>query len=177
MSVDTDIKKLAAQVVAAFVEQNSLPASELPGLITSIYVALNGAAQPAPDVAKPAQIIKLTPAQIRKLVSPAGIRSLEDGRIYKSMKLHLTRYGLTPTTYREKWGLPSDFPTVSPNYSAARSAMAKSLGLGRRAAVEPAPAPVGEPAKPARAVRAKGQSSPPSNRAPKAIAPADETFT
>lgn len=121
--------ELTAAVVVAYVENNRLAGEDLPDLIRSVHSALeesaNGVSQEPPqDVDKP------TPAQVRRSITPDAIMSFEDGRPYKSMKRHLTRLGLTPAQYREKWGLRPDYPMVAPNYSAARSALAKASGLG-----------------------------------------------
>ncbi|WP_394891118.1 MucR family transcriptional regulator [Mesorhizobium sp. AaZ16] len=122
--------ELTADVVAAYVSNNPVPAGELPKLIADVYTALgqvNGAAFPAEaEPQKPA-------VSIKKSVTPDYIISLEDGRKFKSLKRHLkTGYGMTPDEYRAKWKLPSDYPMVAPNYAATRSTLAKSMGLGRK---------------------------------------------
>ncbi len=148
-------------VVAAYVSNNSLPTAELPALIASIHEALNAiAAGPAPQQAETVE--KPTTAQIRKSIRPDGLVSFIDGKSYKTLKRHLTKHGLDPQSYRERYGLPPDYPTTSANYSAQRSALAKSLGLGHpgRAAAaaeaEPEPEPVAETPAPA---RRKGRTS------------------
>jgi predicted transcriptional regulator len=148
---DVDFIGLAADIVGAYVTKNNVPASELPGLIAATHAALvKLSAPPALEVEKPTP-----PVPIRKTVTPDHIISLEDGKPYKSLKRHLTTRGLTPDQYRQKWGLPHDYPMVAANYAAARSELAKSLGLGqirrdqaaaRKAeaeskAAEPAPTP------------------------------------
>ena len=155
----TDFIGLAADIVGAYVTKNNVPASELPGLIAATHAALAKLiAPPAPEVEKPAP-----PVPIRKTVTPDHIISLEDGRPYKSLKRHLSGRGLTPAEYRQKWGLPFDYPMVAPNYAAQRSEMAKSLGLGQirrdriaaqKAGAEPAAAPArrGRPRKAGAAV-------------------------
>ncbi len=119
--------ELAAEVVSAFVSNNSVPVAELPALIGSVHSAPRNVGHPAPkqEEAKPTP-----PVPIRRSVTPDYLISLEDGKQYRSLKRHLTRHGLTPEQYREKWGLPRDYPIVAPNYSAQRSALAKSMGLG-----------------------------------------------
>jgi predicted transcriptional regulator len=82
---------------------------------------------PAPEAAKPVPAVP-----IKKSVTPDYLISLEDGRRYKSLKRHLSGHGLTPAEYRRKWGLSNDYPMVAPNYAATRSALAKSMGLGRK---------------------------------------------
>jgi predicted transcriptional regulator len=147
---EADTVNLASDIVSAFVSNNSVPASELPGLITSVYQSLmNLAAPPAPVAEKP-----VPPVPIKKTVTPDYIISLEDGKQYKSLKRHLTTRGFTPEQYREKWGLPRDYPMVAANYAAQRSELAKSIGLGqkrRQAAEEAAPAKRGRPRKAAAA--------------------------
>jgi predicted transcriptional regulator len=124
---DTDFISLAADIVGAYVTKNNVPASELPNLIATTHAALVKLnAPPAPQAEKPTP-----PVPIRKTVTPDHIISLEDGKPYKSLKRHLTTRGLTPDQYRQKWGLPIDYPMVAANYAAQRSELAKSLGLGQ----------------------------------------------
>jgi predicted transcriptional regulator len=121
--------ELAADIVSAFVSNNSVPIADLPSLIGNVHAALQESGQPAPQ----RQDAKPTPAiSIRKSVTPEYVISLEDGKQYKSLKRHLTRLGLTPEAYREKWGLPHDYSMVAANYAAKRSELAKSFGLGQR---------------------------------------------
>jgi predicted transcriptional regulator len=151
-----NLAELTATIVASFVESNKIAGADLPALIKSVYGALSGVGQPAED--QPETVAKPTAAQIRKSITPDGIVNFEDGKIYKSMRRTLALQGLTPAAYREKWGLPKGYPIVAPNYSATRSAMAKSIGLGakgRKAA--PEPAPVKAPVKAGKAPRAKRQ--------------------
>jgi predicted transcriptional regulator len=120
--------ELAADIVSAFVSNNSIQASDLPSLIGSVHAALQNIGQPT---AKQEEI-KPTPAiSIKKSVTPDFLISLEDGKQYKSLKRHLTKLGLTPEAYRDKWDLPRDYPMVAANYAAKRSELAKSLGLGQ----------------------------------------------
>ncbi|GJD35562.1 MucR family transcriptional regulator [Methylobacterium aerolatum] len=117
-------------VVAAYVSNNSVPITELPALIASVHEALNRVG--TGPVAQTAEAFdKPSPAQIRKSIRPDGLISFIDGKSYKTLKRHLTKHGLDPHTYRERYGLPADYPTTSANYSAQRSALAKSLGLGQ----------------------------------------------
>ncbi|MBT1159811.1 MucR family transcriptional regulator [Aminobacter anthyllidis] len=141
--------ELTAHVVSAYVSNNPVPVGELPGLIGQIHIALKGTAGSAapekPEALKPA-------VPIRKSVMPDYIVSLEDGKKFKSLKRHLaTHYGLTPDEYRAKWGLPADYPMVAPNYAAARSALAKTMGLGRKPKEPETPAPAKRPRKKAAA--------------------------
>lgn len=123
--------ELTADIVSAYVKNNAVPVSGLPDLIASVNSALSNVAQAIPPE-MPATKPAVNP---KRSVFPDYIISLEDGQKYKSLKRHLaTRYGMTPDEYRAKWGLAKDYPMVAPNYSATRSALAKSLGLGRKAA-------------------------------------------
>ncbi|TGD95174.1 MucR family transcriptional regulator [Methylobacterium nonmethylotrophicum] len=119
---------LAADIVSTYVSKNNVPVAELPNLIASVYASLSSLGQPA---ATPVEGHKLTPAQIRKSVTPDAIISFIDGKPYKSLKRHLTSNGLTPNEYRQKYGLPRDYPMVAATYAAQRSELAKSLGLGQ----------------------------------------------
>lgn len=128
--------ELTADVVAAYVSNNPVPVSELPNLIADIHAALGrvgGTSEQAPvDKQKPA-------VNPKRSVHDDYIVCLEDGKKFKSLKRHLrTDYGLSPDDYRAKWGLPPDYPMVAPSYSATRSALAKSTGLGRKPAAPPA---------------------------------------
>lgn len=127
---------LAAELVSAYVSRNSVPAIELPGLIQSVhkgFVGLSGSQQPTPEAAP------LVPAvPVRKSVQDQFLICLEDGKHFKSLRRHLlTRHGMTPDGYRAKWGLPSTYPMVAPGYAAQRSVLAKSIGLGRKAPINP----------------------------------------
>ena len=114
-------------IVSAYVANNNVRTEDLATLINTVRSALSnsGATQAAPAKAE-------APMSWKKAIKPDYIISFEDGKQYKSMKRHLTRHGLTPQQYREKWGLPKDFPMVAPNYAAARSEMAKRIGLGQK---------------------------------------------
>jgi predicted transcriptional regulator len=143
MSAEPNLTLLTAHIVAAYVEANEVPASTLPDLIQSVSAALRSL--DAPDEATAEKPTPPTPSEIRRSIKPEALISFEDGKPYKGLKRHLATRGMTPAAYRAKWGLPADYPMVSANYSAARSAFAKSTGLGRKpppAPVEPAPAPV-----------------------------------
>ena len=121
--------ELAADIVSAFVSNNSVTTADLPALIGSVHAALQGAGNPA----KQQEQVKPTPAvPIKKSITRDFLISLEDGKRYKSLKRHLTGRGLTPEQYREKWGLARDYPMVAPNYAAKRSELARSMGLGQQ---------------------------------------------
>jgi predicted transcriptional regulator len=140
MTEEIDYVDCAAGIVSAYVSNNSVAAADLPGLIANVHDALVKAGSGA--VAEP--VAELKPAvPVKKSVTPDYIISLEDGKKYKSLKRHLrTAYDMSPEDYRAKWGLPADYPMVAPNYAAARSELARKMGLGRqRAKAAPAPAP------------------------------------
>ena len=116
--------------MAAFVANNSLPIAELPALIQSTHAALERLASGPLDTAP--QVEKKEPAvSIRKSITPDFLVCLDDGKKFKSLRRHLATLGMTPDQYRAKWGLPSDYPMVAPNYAAARSQLAKQSGLGQ----------------------------------------------
>lgn len=125
-----DVTNLAAEIVSAYVSNNSVPASDLPTLIAEVHKALSSthqsANEPEPEPLKPA-------VNPKRSVFPDYIICLEDGKKFKSLKRHLrTHYDLSPEEYRERWGLAPDYPMVAPNYAAARSALAKKMGLGQQ---------------------------------------------
>lgn len=132
-TIDTaTIFDLTTGIVSAYVSKNHLPASDLPGLVGTVYGALNGLALGiAPRAAEEAPE-PLTPAEIRKSIKPDALISFLDGKPYKTLRRHLAAHGLTPESYRAKFGLPSDYPMTAPGYSAKRSQLAKALGLGQR---------------------------------------------
>lgn len=124
-----DFVTLTGDVVSAYVSNNSIRPNDLAELIGSIHQALLGLGQPAVPAEEKHE--RATPTQIRKSVTPDALISFEDGKAYKTLRRHLTIRGLTPEAYRSKYGLPVDYPMTSANYSAQRSALAQSLGLGR----------------------------------------------
>ena len=123
-----ELLELTTEIVAAHVSNNTLPVSDLPRLIQDVYRTLLavGGAQPVPDRPRPA-------VPIKKSVTADHIICLEDGKKLKMLKRHLkTAYNMTPEEYRERWGLPRDYPMVAPNYAKHRSSLAKKIGLGTR---------------------------------------------
>lgn len=120
---------LVGEIVAAYVSNNSVPPTALPELMASVHGAL-AALDGQPVAAAEPAVERPTPAQIRKSVQEDGIVSFIDGRTYKTLKRHLTAHGLTPDRYRERYGLPDDYPMTAPGYAAQRSALAKAIGLG-----------------------------------------------
>jgi predicted transcriptional regulator len=122
--------KLASEIVAAFVSNNSVPVAELPGLIHSVRAALTKVASGSTIVDVPQE--KKAPAiAVRKSVTQDFIICLDDGKKFKSMRRHLAKLGMTPEEYRAKWGLPLDYPMVAPNYAILRTELAKRCGLGQ----------------------------------------------
>lgn len=123
--------ELTADIVAAYVSNHVVPVGDLSGLIADVHTALSGTTSPTPVVAvveKPKP-----PVPIKKSIEDDYLICLEDGMKFKSLKRHLmTHYNMTPEEYREKWGLPSDYPMVAPAYAEARSRLAKEMGLGQR---------------------------------------------
>src|SRR6476646_4720244 len=121
---------LTADIVSAYVSNNTVSAGEIPGLINQVHAALvrvsAGQSDSQPEPLKPA-------ISVKKSITPDHLVCLEDGKKFKSLKRHLrTQYNMTPEAYREKWGLPPDYPMVAPNYAAARSQLAKQMGLGQQ---------------------------------------------
>jgi len=122
--------ELTAEIVSAYVSNNSVSASDLPGLINQVHSALTrvstGHGEAPSEPLKPA-------ISVKRSITPDYIVCLEDGKKFKSLKRHLrTQYNMTPEAYREKWDLPPDYPMVAPNYAAARSQLAKQMGLGQQ---------------------------------------------
>lgn len=141
MDENPQLLEMTADIVSAYVGNNTVAAETLPSLIASIHAALSGVtagpAEPEPEPKEPA-------VPIRKSINPDFLICLEDGRKFKSLKRHLrTKYDMSPEEYRAKWNLPKDYPMVAPNYAKARSELAKQMGLGQGGR------------KPARAPRAK----------------------
>jgi predicted transcriptional regulator len=121
---------MTANIVSAYVSNNVTPASELPALISQIYGALlkvsSGHGEASAEPSKPA-------VPVKKSMTSEYLVCLEDGKKFKSLKRHLrSQYNMTPEQYREKWGLPPDYPMVAPNYAVARSQLAKKMGLGQQ---------------------------------------------
>ena len=125
-----DLVELTAEIISAYVSNNNVVPADLPAIIGDVHEALSKAAQRIGTTERE----ELRPAiAVKKSVTPDFIVCLEDGKKFKSLKRHLrTHYNLSPEEYREKWGLPHDYPMVAPNYAAARSQLAKQMGLGTR---------------------------------------------
>ncbi|WP_426434979.1 MucR family transcriptional regulator [Bradyrhizobium genosp. P] len=123
--------ELTASIVSAYLSNNPTQASDIPNLISQVHAALmrvsTGRADAPLEPAKPA-------VSTKKSITPEYLVCLEDGKRFKSLKRHLrTQYNMTPEQYRDKWGLPADYPMVAPNYAVARSQLAKKMGLGQQA--------------------------------------------
>ena len=122
--------ELTAGIVSAYVSNNAVASGDIPSLINQVHAALlrvsSGTSDAQPEPLKPA-------ISIKKSITPDYLVCLEDGKKFKSLKRHLrTQYNMTPEAYREKWDLPADYPMVAPNYAAARSQLAKQMGLGQQ---------------------------------------------
>jgi predicted transcriptional regulator len=121
---------LTAEIVSAYVSNNTVVSTDIPALINQVHTALlrvnSGEGQSPSEPLKPA-------VSIKKSINPDFIVCLDDGKKFKSLKRHLrTQYNMTPEQYRDKWSLPADYPMVAPNYAAARSQLAKQMGLGQQ---------------------------------------------
>ena len=140
---NTELVAMTGRIVASYVRSNQIAVNDLPNLIRVVHQSLAGSGRPVEQ-----DVVELRPAvPVKKSVTPDYIVCLEDGKKLKMLKRYLrTAYGMTPDEYRRKWGLPADYPMTAPNYAEQRSAFAKSIGLGKKAAA---------PAKPVRRGRAK----------------------
>ena len=129
MDEKSEVIEMTADIVSAYVGNNTVAASDLPSLIQSVHRALSGISTGG----ETAEVAPKEPAvPIRRSITPDFLVCLEDGRKFKSLKRHLrTKYNMSPEEYRAKWGLPKDYPMVAPNYAKARSDLAKQMGLGQ----------------------------------------------
>jgi predicted transcriptional regulator len=132
-----NVTELAADIVSAYVSNNPVPAAELPVLIARVHEAVSGLSTTGSSGSATSlvEVEKPTPAQIRKSVRHDGIVSFIDGKTYKTLKRHLSANGLDPYSYRERYGLPADYPMIAPSYAEQRSAIAKAIGLGQPGAI------------------------------------------
>jgi len=129
MEDKAEIIEMTAEIVAAYVENNTISTTDLPALIQSVHKALT-------SVSSGVEAVEAAPKEpavpVRRSITPDHLICLEDGRKFKSLKRHLrTKYNLSPEDYRAKWGLAKDYPMVAPNYAKARSELAKQMGLGQ----------------------------------------------
>ena len=129
MDEKSEVIEMTADIVSAYVGNNSVSAADLPSLIQSVHRALSGV-NGAPE---PIEVAPKEPAvPVKRSIQQDFLICLEDGRKFKSLKRHLrTKYNLSPEEYRAKWNLPKDYPMVAPNYAKARSDLAKQMGLGQ----------------------------------------------
>ena len=124
-----NLAALTAEIASAYLSHNHVQPDDLPSLIRGVgaklaELATVGSGEPAP-------VRKLTPAEIKRSITPDYLISFEDGKRYKALRRHLTGRGLSPEAYREKWGLPVDYPMVASGYSARRAELAQAMGLGK----------------------------------------------
>jgi predicted transcriptional regulator len=122
--------QLTANIVSAYVSKNTVSSAEMPALISQVYSALMRVSKGAADAAPAAPLTPAVP--VKRSITPEYLVCLEDGKKFKSLKRHLRQYRMTPDQYRAKWNLPADYPMVAPNYAAARSQLAKQMGLGQQ---------------------------------------------
>ena len=130
MDEKTEVIEMTADIVSAYVGNNTIGTGDLPALIQSVHRALSNIT----GGAEPAEVAPKEPAvPIRRSITPDHLICLEDGRKFKSLKRHLrTKYNMSPEDYRAKWGLAKDYPMVAPNYAEQRSSLAKKIGLGTK---------------------------------------------
>lgn len=149
----SELVSMTTEIVAAHTNHNTVAIDQIPLLVETVYASLKGLG--AEKTVDPAPLQPAVP--IKKSVFPDYVVCLEDGKKLKMLKRHLqTAYGMTPEQYREKWGLPANYPMTAPNYAAHRSSLAQKIGLGRKVVAAPEPEVVAEePAKPARKTRAR----------------------
>ena len=126
-----DLLAYTTEIVASYVAQNTMPAEGIPALIEQVFTALSNVRSGGVSVAKPPRPLPAVP--IKRSVQPDYIVCLEDGKQLKMLKRYLkTTYDMTPDEYRERWGLPQDYPMTAPSYAERRSQLAKEIGLGKK---------------------------------------------
>jgi predicted transcriptional regulator len=130
---EVDVAALTSEIVSSFVSNNAVKLEDLGGLIRTVHSSITSLDGPA-QTSTPVSPVKLTPGRIRKSITADALISFEDGKPYKTLKRHLARFDLTFADYKTKWGLPGDYPSVAPSYSAQRSQMALRRGLGKTSA-------------------------------------------
>jgi predicted transcriptional regulator len=123
--------QLTALVIGAYVKNNYVQPAELPKLLNAVHATMQAQAQGSTFPVAGSPVAKPSKAEVKRSVGRDALISFEDGKSYRTLKRHLTTRGLTPERYREKWGLPKDYPMVAPDYAERRSALAKAIGLGR----------------------------------------------
>jgi predicted transcriptional regulator len=127
-----DNNKIAADLVSAYVSNNTVPIAEFSALLKSTLSLLNGDAAAGVEAVAPPVEKPIAKVSVKKSVTPDYLICLDDGKQFKSLKRHLAQLGMTPDEYRAKWNLPADYPMVAPNYSASRSAISKAAGFGKK---------------------------------------------
>ena len=147
--------ELTVGVVSAYVSNNPVPVQELGNLIASVYSAISSGSKGAAASKTALEDVKPSASSVKRSIGRDGLISFIDGKSYKTLKRHLTGHGMTPAQYREKFGLPADYPLVAPSYSERRAALAKSIGLGQAIGSAPKGAPAEQP-KAGKAAEAKG---------------------
>ncbi|GAB6968516.1 MucR family transcriptional regulator [Komagataeibacter kakiaceti JCM 25156] len=159
----TELVSMTTEIVAAHTNHNTVAVDQIPALIETVYTALKTLG--AEKAVEPTPLQPAVP--IKKSVFPDYVICLEDGKKLKMLKRHLqTAYGMTPEQYREKWGLPPNYPMTAPNYAAHRSSLAQKIGLGRKVVAEPAPEAPAEPTeKAARKTRPRRKKATPETAA------------
>jgi predicted transcriptional regulator len=166
---DLELRKLVADVAAAYFGNSHVTPSEIPTVISQIANSLSAIGAPAVETPEePAAPAKPSPAQVRRSITREALISFEDNKPYKTLRRHLAVRGLSPEQYRAKWGLPKDYPMVAPAYSEARSSLARALGLGSR--VTAAPAPDSEAETPPKARAKTPRAAPARGRKPRSAA-------
>ncbi|MBK3402884.1 MucR family transcriptional regulator [Methylorubrum populi] len=130
-ATEADIVDHTITIVVAYVAKNTLPPRDLPNLVVGVHAALARLGSIEEPATVEEKIEKPTPAQIRKSIMPEALISFIDGKPYNMLKRHLKKHGLDPSGYRERYGLPKDYPMTAPSYSERRSELAKANGLGR----------------------------------------------
>ena len=124
----TDLLELTSEIVSAHASNNTVAANDLPQILKDVFATLQNLGTGAQPQERPQPAVP-----VKKSVTPDHIICLEDGKKLKMLKRHLkTSYNMTPEEYRERWGLPADYPMVAPNYAKKRSSLAKKIGLGRK---------------------------------------------
>nr|WP_310354094.1 MucR family transcriptional regulator [Methylobacterium sp. BE186] len=135
---------MTAEIVSAYIARNHVAVSDMPALIVSVHSTLNSLTSGAAVSAVAEEVEKPTPAQVRKSITPDALISFIDGKPYKTLKRHLSTHGLDPYSYRQRYGLPNDYPMVAAAYAAQRSELAKAIGLGRPGSLADASAEAGQ---------------------------------
>jgi predicted transcriptional regulator len=130
---EVDVAALTSEIVSSFVSNNGVALEEIAGLIKAVHFSITSLDGPVQAVT-PVSPVKLTRGRIKKSITAEALISFEDGKPYKTLKRHLARFHMTFADYKIKWGLPSDYPSVAPSYSAQRSEMALRRGLGKSSA-------------------------------------------